>query len=773
MASYITKKSSWLRWLVSSLSASLFALLLCFLFEGPRLGVHYDFLLRQRSVVPISRELLIIDVQEGRELGEDILEPGAASTLLYILTELGARTLIIQIPVLGHAAGGTTGEAEILYRFDEEFSILSQNIRNLFDAIRTGSIAPQNSARYVGELVELSEQGKERLVSALVLRDMEGVMNLERAAAFFGDVKQPGDIRVQLIRTADRDWQNNTNLRPGVLVGEDWYSRAQPDTDSVLRRVAPVISVPSLSDDETSERVLEHIIYSTLKDRYTHNITLDLNGAILFEVPQKGEDFRRIGISDILAYDEADRNLRRLLSEIDALGLFSEINGENRPDFLYDFAFSIREEYSSTVEPHGRQLWLNARDRYFHSLEDFLLGPTEMNMIRTWEEIVAYENESNGSGLDELIEMRNSMISAFASLRSASRELMEIRETLSEALLDSFCILGRGSAGSYFTDVEVSALLANSILTDRAIVPGLPYLLAILSILSIFLICYFIKSMKALPSLLLGTGCSLLCGAAFSFSFVLSGIWLDPLIPSASCLTGVFIAFLWGLAARIRYSKRFRTAYGPFISRQCLKSVIRTGRPPATEPRTTWAAVVAVRNSDPQFPENMPLARTRNVLNFHENAGKIFKKAGGTIIGLQEDMLVACFGSPLERIFLQDRGKTSPYNEGNYAKAIPAMKAVETVSEMARLPESKHWYFGLDIGDCIFAWSAASGYFALGDSVQKARYLARLTERYRQKAMSSEAINEAHPGLTARKLSFFRNKDGSQGDYFYSLSVVD
>ena len=111
MAAYISKKSSWLRFLTSFFLAAGASALLCVILDGPRLGPFYDLLLRLRPALPVSGELLIIDSSvSGQELGDDILEPGAATSLLYTMTELRAGTLIIQVPVLGLSAGGTIGE---------------------------------------------------------------------------------------------------------------------------------------------------------------------------------------------------------------------------------------------------------------------------------------------------------------------------------------------------------------------------------------------------------------------------------------------------------------------------------------------------------------------------------------------------------------------------------------------------------------------------------------------------------------------------------------
>ena len=831
MAAFFTKKLSWARCLVSFLPSLAAAILLCFLFDGPRLGFLYDFLLRRRPAMPVSPELLIIDTSiPGQELAEDILEPGAASSLLYTMAELGAGTLIIQVPILGLSAGGLAGEAEILYRFDEEFSILSRNIRNLFEGIKTGSVSPADSARYVGELVDLSEKGKERLVSALLRRDEEGLAGLERAEAFFGNARHPGDLRVQLIRTGSFD-----GARQLERIEKNEYSRARPDRDGVLRRITPVMKVPGLQDGAAGERTLEHVIFATLKKNYKSAevvyykagpvlvlengtqgadtfIPLDRNGALLFQLPGKGFDFRRIGITHFLNYDEGDRILRRLLAEGDALGIFQGIEGEKRPDFIYDYALSLREEF---VSPYGvkdadkKLKWIELRNDYFSALESFLFGPSEMQLVRRYEEIIASEPLSNDQ-IKKIADMRDALIGSFAALRIKYDEVSALRKKLDAALSGSFCILGRGSAdpgfgqksesvfslfegfpgafirniksalnGRNLSDAEASALLANSILTGRAVRPGENLYLLLGSISCAFFICFLIKSSGIAATFGIGLLFTLLSGMGFSISFILSGIWLDPLIPVASGATGVMVSLLWALIYYRRYNQRFRLAYGPFVSRSCLRSVIRAGSPLPSQTVNARAAVVAIKYSGssprPASAEfsgrDLERNHSRSILAFYEEVSEVFTKAGGTIIGTEGDIVIVCFGSPLERVFLGGKRKISPYEENIHALAAPAQRAVEVVLETARREECRSWHFGLDIGNCTFSWTALSGYFALGNAVQRARILSRLGSRYNARIIISSAVNEALPDLAAKRLDTGKGAGASGEESFYSLAV--
>jgi len=765
----ISRKNSWLRCLASFLSAAGAAALLCVILEGPRLGFLYDFLLMRRPARPVSRELLIIDSSiPPQEPGDGILEPQAASSLLYTLAELGARTLIIQVPILGLSAGGTTGEEEILARFDDEFSVLSGNIRNLFDAIRTGAIAPLESARYVGELLELSERGKDRLISALVLRDEEGIVSMEKAAALFGHARRPGDLQVQLISSGEGG-------RPGVLAESGEYSRAQPDRDGVVRRLAPMVTAASPSGGGT---VLEHIVYAALKTRFEgvgialtktdralvlradseeRIIPLDRNGAVLFGLSQKKAAFRRIGIADFLAYDEADRGLRLLLLEAEAAGIFRGVEGENNPGILYDYAFYMREEPASSFRNGNEEkklVWIEARNRYFASLDDFLNGPAEVKLVEEYELRIASESGERAG----LTEARNSLIRMFAALRAKHNEVITLRSILESALSSSFCILGSSR------DAEASALLANSLLSGDAVEPGDARRLLLLALLPALFVCLLVRSREAAPTLLIGLLLTLLIGTGFSVSFMLSGLWFDPQVPVAASAAGVLVSAVWALAAKARYNRTFRQAYGPFVSRSRLEGVIRAGKPLPSEAVTVAAVVVAVKKTR--------VASPRELLDFHKDASDIFRKAGATITGIEGNIVTVCFGSPLERaaaaadeagIVASDAGAAS------VVCAVFAKRASSLVSKITKRPEFAAWEFGMDAGYCGFSWAAASGYSAIGAPVQKARILSHLAGRYKTRVVVSASINKILPGLSTLKLGGLKRKDGGPDEAFFGL----
>jgi hypothetical protein len=161
-----------------------------YLLAGPKLGPVYDLLLEFRSTTPVSREILIIETAE-------VIEPGDIFPVLMTLSEMGASNLLIEVPVLGSGSGRVENSQELSYRIYDEFNLLEQNIRNLFEAIRLGLVPPTESPTYVEHLVDLSVRGRDRLNAAIIRQKEEGSILADQATAVFGKVLGAEDLREQ------------------------------------------------------------------------------------------------------------------------------------------------------------------------------------------------------------------------------------------------------------------------------------------------------------------------------------------------------------------------------------------------------------------------------------------------------------------------------------------------------------------------------------------------------------------------------------------------
>ena len=404
MSAFISRKLSLLILFAGLGVAAGTGFLLNHALEGPRLGPLYDFFLNSRPLPPISREILLINSGE-------IMEKNDFFTVLMILTEMNASDLVLEAQILESSSPVIRNEGEIRQRFYDEYALLGRNIRNLFEAIRVGSIRPVEAPGYVESLVELAEGGRDRLTSALIARDEE----LAHAIAAFGPLWEAVDLR-------------------SPSVGGLWYVRPRPDPDGKVRRTAPLLLPPAAMTGAS----VEHLVFHSLKSRwaaseieFTENgpvlvmyqqdkteirIILDRDGNLIIDGPKNIMRFRRLDIERFLEYEETDRDMRSLLKAAESMGAFSQTMPERIPLFLYDHAAGLREELLKNPDPLKRTAWIRARAGYFESLEEFLYSPAETALVNGYEEIIAAER-LNEEGLARLRLMRDELINAFFTMR--------------------------------------------------------------------------------------------------------------------------------------------------------------------------------------------------------------------------------------------------------------------------------------------------------------------------------------------------------------------
>jgi hypothetical protein len=767
MSAFISRKQSLLILLGGLCAAAGTALSLCCLLAGPRLGSVYDALQDHRPPPPVSREILLIDTGETAE-GGDVF------SVLMALSELGGDSLVIEVPVSGPSTGTIADSGEIRRRFNDEYALLGRNIQSLFEAIRVGSVPPSESPRYVENLVELAERGRDRLITALIRQDEADAARVAGAAAAFGRTFMAGDIRSPSSATGD----------PAGAAAGDFaaYSRPRPDHDGRLRRIAPLTAADGTPGGEVS--AIEHIVFQALKPRWAEytieyaeqgpvltirqtggarrRFALDREGNIIIEKPRHDNGFRRLELARFHEYEEADRAMRQLLSDVEALGVYSETVPERIPPMLYDYALALREELLKTPGPEKRADWIAARSGYFAGLEEFLYGPSEMALVGGYEEIIATEKLKE-EGLVKLRSLRDELIRAFVDMREQYRRLTESRELLAEAVASSICVMG--PAAGETGPAESSAALANALLTGAHITPGGIRYALFCSLLAAFVMLAAIHTLR--PSLVLtgGLAAALLCAALFGCSFIISAYWIDPLISAASCLSGTLVIFTARSLLIRGGSRRFRAAYGPVVSKPCLAKLVRAGRPRLSEIIVVPAAMITVKNPELRDCETRedPVTAARTTAEFHGAVSKIFKKTGAAVLSCEGDTILACFGSPPELLCLEQSRNGTPRG-GEYR---PALAAGNWIAELFRNGEPP-WYIGIDCGECAFSWSEEAGYTASGRPMVRSRLLASIAARRRIRVLVTDTVRRQLPG-PARKIGAMTPAASGESEAIHEL----
>jgi len=669
------------------------AFLVNFFLSGPKLGIHYDFLMSLKSP-PVSREILIINTGEFIE-GGDIL------SVLMTLTEMEAGNLIMAGRMSPSSSPITVTEEGIRKRFVDEYVLLGTNIRNLFEAIRSGSLAPQYAPGYVERLVEMAEQGRDRLLGALIDRDEDFI----RSVSVFGNYLE-----------AD--------------------TRAAPDKDGKIRRVMPI-------DHESS---IEHPVYLNLKSRYALSqietidqarvlwlrgfngdeldIPLDKDGNIL---PLLNCDFRNVDISLFRQYDEADSFLRASLEACDELGGFSKTLPEQSPLFLGDYASLLRQELLQAPDSEKRQLWLRARENYFKSLNDFLFGPAQTLLVNGYEQLIADEVSLGEDGLASLARMRDELIRSFDNMREEYGELLSLRSKLEQELASSFCIMGSEDDALY------CALLANTLITGSHIKPAVDRQILFWSIAAAFVVLIVIFLMPKMAALTIGAILSVVSAAGFALLFIFYSYWIDPLVAFSASILGTLVIFYCKHAVLKHRTRRFRAAYGEAVSQNVLKELIKSGLPRLTQVSVCETAVIAIKDTnllnreDNEKPRDAGSARKE----FYSSVKRIVFNGGGVIAGYEGDTVLACFGSPLKT-----QRRTSGADKFNKVE-----QACAFVRELLN-DEKISWRFGIDTGECAFFWSAQNGFSVNGRPAVRARVLASKTARLKVRALITDTVRE-------------------------------
>jgi hypothetical protein len=686
------------------------AFLANFILAGPRLGLHYDFLLEYRKPPPVSGEILIIETG-------DYIESSDIFSVLMTLTEMDAGNLIMTGKVSPSSSPVTITEAEIRQRFMDEYILIGTNIRNLFEAIRLGSVSPVNAPGYIDRLVELTDQGRDRLLAALINRDV----NFFRSIAVFGNYLEADTAPVL-------------------------------DKDGKVRRVLPI----------ESESLTEHPVFISLKNRYAASqietadqeqilwllnrdgteldIPLDRNANI---ITPWNCNFRRIDISLFREYEEAELAMRSALAKANELGAFSQTLPEKSPLILCDFALKFKEELLNSPGVEKRSAWIAGREKYFKSLDEFFESRAEADLVRGYNDVIADEKLLGEEGLAALAKMRDQLMQSFTNIRDEYDRLYSVHSKLKEELAMSFCVLGRG------INAEYSALLANALITGSHIKPVYDRYALIFSAATAFFILLVIFYMRPSVLLIFGIFLSAIASAVFGIVFIYYSYWIDPAIVFVSSVTGTLVIFYIKCAVKDYRARHFRIAYGPSVSQDTLNELICAGRPSLSDVIVTNAAVVAIKNNnllsseDKEKPHDAGKAKKA----FFSLVKKTVSGYGAIIAGFEGDTVLACFGSPLDK------------------SEDPLNRACGMVADLLN-DERKSWNFGIDAGECTFYWMPETGYSVNGKPAVRARVASSKTRRLEVRSIVTETV-WLDLNLKAKKLGSLY--DGSEAIYEYPV----
>ena len=687
----------------------------------PPAGRLREYLARQRLPVPEAPELLLI--QADNPDGRVAFGPLELADCVLTLKELDADKVLSLLPAEppSDAASPSPERRKSLEAlFEKEFSRIDKNIATLFEAIRLGSVRTKDSSRFVQELQALVQMSKSRLLSETIAGDNSGKLLLAQAQATFSAGHYAGDLaELGLVLP----------LYPGAYA-------------VIERPVAAEGAVP----------------------------------------------FRRIDLWELARYSALDRTLYAILADMERAGYLTSLDPGSHPPALFEHALTLRGNLLARPTDAAARSWREARDQYIRSVRILISGPAETELLAGFDALLAAEALEE-SGTTRIKDLQRTVAATFADAKSAFNEFALSRDRLQEALRGSFCIIGSVSgprlpaegAAPALTQAETAAFLANGALTDShfRVATGSRY--KILVLLPAVAAAALLAPFGSLLSAAIGLVAIAASAGLYSLLFVYRGVWIDPLAASGLVAIAVTASLAVELASRARIAAILRRRTGNRLPKSALTALAsRHILPPATD-HSARAAILAVRHygEASHADQDDPVRHAAALRAFHDAAASEITRRGGVILGVDEFILTAGFGTPLHTAAhasaAHASASASTDDAGNSAGGDPATAARQACAAVldiaAAAPElGGEWRFGLDLGDCDFFYSSVDGYCAVGRAVNYARLLSGLSSKYNSRILVTQGIAaELGDGFKTRRLDSLVEKASGNEHAFHEL----
>ena len=664
----------------------------------------YKSLSNYRPALYADPAIVLIELDPEPDAG--LQSPFVWADFFLILHEMGAELALLMLPVAPPESSSilSMGQKESFEnRFDTEFNLISKNIATLFDAIRYGSVRPKDTTEFVEDLLSLIGKSKERLLNATIHSDTSGHLLLMKAQSVFGED------------------------RLGTTIVDLGYS---------LPTYASAFAVAE----------------------YPHSTNY---------VPV----FRRLSMKTILGYVQLDEELFRILSKMDKAGYFINIPPEMHPTILYDHIQDLLYQLLDTPQETTKKVWIEAKKQYEQSVKSLLTGKTKAELIHRLHTLLA-EEPSEEAQAHRIQEQKQIVVESFDETQRIFDAYTALQNLLSKALHEADCIVGtrpdpqreRRSLWSAPTAAEAAAVQINSFRSGRRniiltgwkqkisiAVPGL-LLVLLLSPLSLPLVLFA------------GPIAIVVIGGAYSFLFIFSGIFINPINAALVSGAGATATLLAAWLMRLRYAWQIGPGFGSRLPRINSWVFGTIEGPPARQLPAMRSAILAVR-AHLDISESMDGHGNRRaaLLNeFHSAVAKEIRKYGGVILGAEDLIVISGFGTPLDRASARLKSDLR----------LHVNNALLAASNLSRRKSDSRdaWSFGIDTGECYFYFSSINGISVEGQPAVYARILSALAVRYESRVLTTlDTIREAGSGWTTKKLDALVDDTSGKEKPFYAL----
>ncbi|UCF97357.1 MAG: CHASE2 domain-containing protein [Spirochaetaceae bacterium] len=779
----------------------------------------YDLLLHVKPAIPQEESLLFIDIDDTAiaQVGQfpwsrDIMADG-----LILLKEFQAAYSVFDIEYTEQSPRGVNVSFlndKIPEIFDQEFAVISQNIRDLFLALQTGMISLRDAEDYVQDLTGLTDMARDVLLDKVREISRDNDTYFGQAARLFGkayftvnmlpEVEDAisethrnyvlGNITRQQIQPAANFVPHPSlvalDIRPAILPilrGADGagFPNVIVDSDGVRRRIDLVmeydghyfaqLAFSPLLDwlgNPTVELRNQRIVLrgAQVGENLRKDIVIPMteNYKFLINWPRSGymESFRHLGYYTLVLHKRLEEDLMHNLKVMDQAGYLSYFEGDFELLDAHGYADSLLQEVLHGGDPVLMSDYREVRETFFQAVGEYLSGPVEQQILDQVAALLASEEISEEDKV-AYREIGQQVPTVFSSTRDLTNELAKVRKTLQEAIPGAFCIIGW--TGTSTTDIGVNpfeeeymnvgthASLVNTILQGRFL-DELPWWYgAALGALLALVITFVIRKLNPLLSILVGIGFLIVLIVSGTGFFLLTGWYLYLLTPALSVFFTLFAVILTKFLLLEKEKSFIRNAFSHYLSTDVINELIAD--PDKLElggEKKYLTAMFTDVQGFSSISEDLDPTDLVKLLNAYlTEMSNIILDLKGTIDKYEGDAIIAFFGAPV------------PFDDhpARACRAAVRMKKIEQhLNEHFvnnRLsPSEVFTRIGINTGEMVvgnMGTQQKMDYTIMGNSVNLASRLEGVNKQYGTwTIISEETYNTGGKDFTVRKMDRVR-----------------
>ena len=584
-----------------SLPIIIAALLVFFNFVGFYKNIEsaiYDQLLHIKRPVQEHGSILLLDIDDTaiNKVGtfpwsRDIMADG-----LIVMKEFDAAYAVFDIEYVNKSPRGLNAEFlenEIPNTFAQEFASIDQNMRDLLSAIEAGYIQSSEVGPFVDDLSLLNQTAQDNLLNKLdeIARDNDEYLG--QAARFFDNsfftvtmqtIEEPDlpdelrkwaleNIPIPQSKLSVQDYKHEAiDILPAILpvissAKGAGFPNVPIDEDGVQRRISlifknkdehfgqlsfrPLLKWLGMPEIEISgsKIILKDAEHPDFGDPINITIPLTTNQEMLINWPAKKflDSFRHLTYWEIVRYNRLESALLNNLTEMQNINLTAY---GSDPNFLS--AYYEGEKIKSFVLSGGDLIkiaeYRELREYFFSRTGDFLSTETEQIIIAELDSLISSipEPELKTTYINFKVQVQY----LFEQTREVYDNIVQSRETLSEALEDSFVIIGHTATSTTdlgqnpfeqaYMNVGTHASVANTIL-QQDFLDDTPWWTAIIVGFSMSIAVIFsIRNLSPVKAVIIGPLFIFLVGFSGVFFFLLTQTYINLATPVLATFLTVF-----------------------------------------------------------------------------------------------------------------------------------------------------------------------------------------------------------------------------------------